>query len=46
MPNFVNALPVKLFEYMSAECLSLRRIFPLWRQIIEDRWLWIAVDPP
>lgn len=44
-PAYLDALPVKMFEYMSAELPVVASDFPLWRQILEDAQAGVCVDP-
>jgi len=43
--NYIDALPVKMFEYMSAGLPVIASNFPLWRDIIEGNDCGVCVNP-
>ncbi|MGR4068158.1 glycosyltransferase family 4 protein [Billgrantia sp. C5P2] len=43
--NYLDALPVKMFEYMSAGLPVIASNFPLWREIVEGSDCGLCVDP-
>lgn len=43
--NYIDALPVKMFEYMAAGIPVIASNFPLWRDIVEGNQCGICVDP-
>lgn len=44
-PNYLDALPVKMFEYMAAGIPVIASAIPLWRDIVEGSACGVCVDP-
>lgn len=45
IPNYLDALPIKMFEYMSAGIPVIASSFDLWQSIIEEANCGLCVDP-
>jgi len=44
-PNYIDAMPIKLFEYMAAGLPVIASGFPLWKEIVEGNRCGVCVDP-
>lgn len=44
-PNQIEALPIKMFEYMAAGLPFVASDFPLWRGIVAESQCGVCVDP-
>jgi glycosyltransferase involved in cell wall biosynthesis len=44
-PNYLDSLPIKMFEYMAAGIPVIASNFPLWRDIVDGNQCGVCVDP-
>lgn len=45
IPNYLDSLPIKMFEYMAAGLPVVASDFPMWRAIVQERGVGACVDP-
>lgn len=45
LPNYVDAYPIKIFEYMAAGIPVISSDFPLWKEIVEGNNCGVCVAP-
>ena len=45
IPQYLISLPVKMFEYMTAQLPVITSAFPYWSEIVDDAQCGVCVDP-
>jgi glycosyltransferase involved in cell wall biosynthesis len=45
LPSYLDSMPIKMFEYMSASLPVIASDFPLWRDIVQRHACGLCVDP-
>jgi len=45
LPSYLDSMPIKMFEYMSASLPVIASDFPLWRDVVQRHACGLCVDP-
>lgn len=45
LPNYLDSLPIKMFEYMAAGVPVIASDFPYWKSIVEENHCGLTADP-